>query len=41
MPLSRVHFTSKWKAEQRDNRPAGSFNPASYTPDEGQLGRNM
>jgi hypothetical protein len=33
------HFTSK--AEQRDDRVAGSFNPTSYTPDDGQLGRNM
>jgi hypothetical protein len=29
------------KAEQHDNTAAGSFNPASYIPDEGQLGWNM
>jgi hypothetical protein len=34
------HFTSKGKAEQRDNRAAGSFNP-SYTPDEDQLDPNL
>jgi hypothetical protein len=27
--------------EQRNSRAAGSFTPGSYTPDEGQLGRNM
>jgi hypothetical protein len=36
-----MHFTSKWKAEQRDKNTIGSFNPTSYTPDDGQLGRNM
>jgi hypothetical protein len=36
-----IHFTYKWKAEQRDNRAAGSFNPTSYTRDDGQLGQNM
>jgi hypothetical protein len=29
------------KAEQCNNREAGSFNPTSYTPDDGQLGWKM
>jgi hypothetical protein len=32
------NFTLKGKAEQRDDRVAGYFNPKSYIPDNGPLG---
>jgi hypothetical protein len=34
-------YLQKWKSGQRNRRAAGSFKQTSYTPEDGQLGRNM
>jgi hypothetical protein len=36
-----MYLHQKWKVEQRNSRAAGSFNPPSYTADDGQLDQNM
>jgi hypothetical protein len=41
LEYSEAFTQKKTKAEQRDNRAASSFSSTPYTPDDGQLGRNM